>query len=74
MNASGLWIRENTSPVVAEVGPPFATDECGFTFEKLAVCTTVFLEDGTFLFPKRPFPSAIGQTGILTIFIHDFFG
>ena len=69
-----MQLCQNIPPVIEEVGPPLTADECGFVLEELAVCATAFLQDGTFPFPKRPFPSAVGQTGVLAVFVRDFFG
>lgn len=73
-DASFLGSGADASAVVAEVGPPLAADEGRLVLEELAVGASALLKDGALPRPEGPFPSAVGQAGVLAVFIRHFFG
>ena len=64
-DASFLRSGADASAVVAEVGPPLAADEGRLVLEELAVGASALLKDGALPRPEGPFPSAVGQAGVL---------
>ena len=73
-DASFLGSGADASAVVAEVGPPLAADEGRLVLEELAVGASALLKDGALPRPEGPFPSAVGQAGVLAVFVRHFFG
>ena len=73
-DASFLGSGADASAVVAEVRPPLAADEGRLVLEELAVGASALLKDGALPRPEGPFPSAVGQAGVLAVFVRHFFG
>jgi len=73
VNGSFLRHRIFAATVVAEVGPPLATDEPGFLVEELAINAAAFRHDGTFPLPQRPVPTAIVEYHIAAIVSYHLF-
>ena len=70
LDASFFWAREHASAVIAEVRPPLAAYEGGFSIEELTVGAPALLYDVALPFPQRPFPSAVGKRGIAAFLVH----
>ena len=61
-------------PVVAEVGPPLAGDECRFAVEKFTVGTPALLQDFPLPGPQRPLPTPVGQRVVSAVGVDHLFG
>ena len=73
-DASFFGAGADAPAIVAEVRPPFAADKGRLVLEELAVGASALLKDGALPRPEGPFPSAVGQAGVLAIFVRHFFG
>ena len=73
-DAVGRGQRIAAAAPVAEVVPPFETDEAGFACEELAIDAVAFGDDGTFPLPEWPFPRTVGKFDVTAFFGKESLG
>ena len=74
LDAPLLGLRMRAAAIVAEVWPPLTADEPCLLREELAIDAVALRHHGTFPFPQRPVPSAVGEHHIAAVFICHFHG
>ena len=66
--------RMNAAAVVAEVGPPLATDESCLAGKELTIDMTAIGDDRTLPLPQWPVPPAVGQDDVAAVVVDHLFG